>query len=173
MDIEQLIKERSGIRLDIGCGNNKQPGFVGLDIQPLPGVDIVWDINRHPWPIPDECVATAICSHLIEHIPPVAIRADGSTWFPFLEFMNEVWRVTKVGGQFAISCPHATSPGYYQDPTHCNQVSEDTFCYFTPEYENGRLWLFYKPLPWHIDNLFWNPAGNIEAVLRKMARVDL
>lgn len=164
--MDQLLERAGGIRLDIGCGANKQPGFVGMDVLALPGVDIVHDINIHPWPLPDECALVAMCSHLVEHIPPVAIGANG-TWFPFIAFMDEVWRVLKPEGQFAIVCPHGWSAGYLQDPTHCNAINENTWAYFCPEQADGMLYSFYKPKPWRIENLFWNQAANIEVVLRK------
>lgn len=166
---DSLILANGGARLDIGCGAAKQDGWLGMDIRPLPGVDIVWDINKHPWPIPDGSIRDALSSHLIEHIPPVAIDPTTGTWFPFVEFMNEVWRILKNGGTFAIACPHGYSPGFLQDPTHCNQVSEVTFAYFDPLEPNtgGMLYRIYKPKPWKIHMINWSPAGNIEAVLIK------
>ena len=98
-DVQGLLAESAGIRLDIGCGANKQDGFVGIDMQPLPGVDIIWDVNIHPWPLPDECALVAMCSHLVEHIPPCIVTAEGTRW-PFLEFMDEVWRLLKPNGEF-------------------------------------------------------------------------
>lgn len=163
-----LLAERAGIRLDIGGGQLPQPGFVNMDIRPLPGVDIVWDVNRHPWPLPDECVLTAVCSHLVEHIPPVAITPDG-TRFPFMEFMDEVWRIMKIGGEFALSLPHGSSEAFNQDPTHCNPCNETTWAYFDP-FENrahGQLWAIYKPKPWRIKYLTWSPAAYIEVILVK------
>ena len=165
-DIDALLRERGGIRLDIGCGANKQHGFVGLDIRPLPGVDIVHDINVHPWPLPDECCIMAFASHLVEHIPPVAIKADGGTWFPFVAFMDEVWRILKTEAQFAMALPHGSSQGFLQDPTHCNPCNEATWAYFDPENGSG-LWTIYKPRPWKITVLSWTPIGNIEVVVAK------
>lgn len=165
--IEELVRDASGIRLDIGCGEHKQPNFVGMDVQLLPGVDIVHDVNIHPWPLPDECAVVAMCSHLVEHIPTTAFRPDGHTWFPFVEFMDEVWRVLKVGGQFAVSCPHGWSPGQLQDPTHCHALNENTWSYFDPEAYDGILYSFYKPKPWKIENLFWDISSNMEVILRK------
>jgi len=69
-DIQSLLNQQSGIRLDIGCGANKNPGFVGMDIRPLPDVDIVQDVEEFPWPLPDESVLMAVCSHVVEHINP-------------------------------------------------------------------------------------------------------
>jgi predicted SAM-dependent methyltransferase len=165
--IDQLLAEHSGIRLDIGCGGNKQPNFVGMDVRALPGVDVVWDINRHPWPFPDESVLVAFASHLVEHIPPVAIGPDG-TWFPFMAFMDEVWRVLKPAGEFAMALPHGNSQGYLQDPSHVNSCNETTWAYFTPSHP---LWGIYRCKPWAIKHLSWSPAANIEVVMVKLAEV--
>lgn len=175
MDIDQLLKDKGGIKLDIACGANKQgPDWVGLDIQPLPGVDIIHDLNVHPWPLPDECALAALASHIVEHIPKVAISDSRGTWFPFVEFMNEVWRVLKPDGQFAISAPHGRSEGFLQDPTHSNPFNQTMFAYFDPLAFDGALYRFYRPKPWkvQVDNLnqptmFWDPSGNIEVVLVK------
>jgi hypothetical protein len=157
-----MLREKSGIRLDIGCGAGKQgPDWVGMDKQALPGVDIVHDWNVYPWPLPDECVLVAIASHVVEHVNP----ADGG----FLRWMDEVWRVLRYDGEFAIATPHGASSGYLQDPTHCNPCNEATWAYFDPLEPNsgGALYKFYRPRPWRIKFLSWNPAANIEVVLVK------
>jgi SAM-dependent methyltransferase len=161
MSIDELLKQEAGIRLDIGCGGHKNQGFVGMDVRSLPGVDIVHDVEVYPWPLPDECVIQAIASHLVEHIPPQR--------FGFVNFMNEVWRVLKVGGELAIATPHGYSPGYLQDPTHCNPCNEATWAYFDPEEADGILYNIYKPQPWKIKYLSWDPTMNIEVILKKRA----
>lgn len=162
-DIQELLAEKSGIRLDIGCGAAKQAGFVGMDMRSLDGVDIVHDVESYPWPLPDESVLCATASHLVEHIAPQR--------FGFINFMNEVWRVLKVGGEFAIATPHGYSPGYLQDPTHCNPCNEATWCYFDPfdTPTGGMLWRIYRPMPWKVKFLAWEPSANIEVVLIKRA----
>jgi len=159
-NIAELIATKSGILLDIGCGQNAQPGWTGMDIRELPGVDIVQDVESFPWPLPDECVKLAMASHLIEHINPHK--------FGFINFMNEVWRVLQVGSEFAMALPHGSSQGYLQDPTHCNPCNEATFDYFCPERESGLYWI-YKPKPWRVKVLNSNPAASIEVVLIKLA----
>ena len=42
-DLKEVVEKNSGILLDIGCGENKNKGFVGMDKRPLEGVDIVHD----------------------------------------------------------------------------------------------------------------------------------
>lgn len=155
--VERLIAEHSGIHLDIGCGANKQPGFVGMDIRDLPGVDIVWNWNWYPWPLPDESCMLVMASHVVEHVNP----ADGH----FIEWMNEVWRILKYNGELAISCPHGSSQGFLQDPTHCNSCNEVTWAYFTPE---NPLYTIYEPRPWKLKFLTFDPTTNIEVVLIKI-----
>lgn len=167
--IAEILEERQGIQLDIGCGEHKQPGYVGLDIQPLEGVDIVHDWLNIPWPLPDACVLRAIASHVIEHVPRVLYMEGGTRWM-FIDFMDEVWRVLHPEGQFALAFPYCISPGFYQDPTHVNPCNETTWLYFDPEtpIDNpGLFWNFYKPKPWKIMDMAWDPSGNMEVLLRK------
>ena len=83
--------------------------------------------------------------------------------------MNEVWRILKFDGQFAVSLPYGTSPGMLQDPTHVNFCNEHTWLYFDPleTRANGTLYPFYTPKPWKITNLFWDPVGNMEVLMVK------
>lgn len=179
---EKLLKEKSGIKLDLCCGANKHgPDWFGMDILDLPGVDLVWDIIVTPWPLPDECVNVAVASHVLEHIPKTqVIYKDGrlQTINPFLMVMNEMWRVMKPGGSFAVAVPHGASPGFMQDPTHTSQHNEMSWSYFDPLAHNGLFYNFYRPLPWRVKtdergeaNLYFSPAGNMEVVLEKR-RID-
>jgi hypothetical protein len=190
-DIDKLVKEKSGIRLDIGCGQNKQPGFVGIDYTAYPGVDIVWNVEQFPWPLKDESVLAAVSSHLVEHLNP---HSDDARLAPlirlllkkklitqkeiteyigeispgpiFMRFMDEVWRVLKYDGEFGIGCPYATSHGMHQDPTHVNFINETTWAYFDPLHES-RLYTIYKPKPWKIKFSAHQRNGNMEVVLIK------
>lgn len=163
MDIVKLLEEKQGIRLDIGGGNNPNPGFVNIDILPLPKVDIVWDLETFPWPLPDDSCLTVTASHVLEHINP----HKGV----FIAVMNEIWRVLKPGAQFAFVVPHGESPGFIQDPTHCNPMNETTMHYFDPDPEHKTmgmaLYQFYRPKPWKIIMQAVNPMGNLEVLLEK------
>lgn len=146
------------LKCDLGCGANKHPSFFGLDVRPLPGVDLVQDLEEFPWALPDNCADLVVASHLVEHINPAK--------FGFINFMNEVWRILKPDGEFAFVTPYAGSPGYWQDPTHLNPVSHRTLWYFDPLHES-RYFTIYTPKPWKIKSSNHNPVGNLEAVLIK------
>ena len=152
------MKKLKGIRLDIGCGENKiSPAYTGMDRRPLEGVEIVHDLEVFPWPLDDGACLDVVASHVIEHIKP---------WI-FIDFMNEVWRVLKTGGKFALAAPYGVGFLYVQDPTHCNPSNEATWQYFDPKFP---LYDIYKPKPWSIDYGFpvWQVSGNIEVLMTKI-----
>lgn len=157
-DIRSTVERAAGIRLDIGCGAGKHgETWVGIDFQALPGVDIVHDLTVFPWPLESDSVLTAVASHVVEHIPPANLG--------FVKFMDEVWRVMKMGGEFAIVTPHGYSPGYLQDPTHCNPCNENTWLYFAKDHPYRS---FYNCKPWAIKYLAFDYTANIDLVLVKV-----
>jgi len=194
-DIEKLLHPESGIvKLDIGCGQSKNKGFIGMDYTAYKGVDIVHDVEQFPWPLPDSCINLAVASHLVEHlnthsgdsrIAPlinlllaknVITQEDVKEYIGeinpgprFMRFMDEVWRILKPEGEFAMAFPYAGSPGFYQDPTHINNINEITWMYFDPEEPrlHGDLYTFYRPKPWKIKMSAYAKGGNMEVVLIK------
>ena len=152
----EVLKEKGGILLDVGSGTTRRKGFVHMDIRPLDGIDIVWDFEKFPWPLPDESCITVTANHVVEHIKP---------WV-FIDWMNEIWRITKADGQLAISMPYGVGPRFLQDPTHCNACNETTWQYFDPRFP---LWQVYEPKPWHIDPAFpiYRVHGDMEVVMTK------
>jgi hypothetical protein len=154
---QNLFKSKSGIRLDLGCSDHKQKGFVGLDIRKCNGVDIVWDVTKFPYPIPKDTCNLILMSHLWEHIEP-KYRVT---------VMDELWRISRDTGQLMISCPYAGSFGASQDPTHYPCPNEATFTYFDPDYPLFRV---YYPKPWKLVRNNYQMNGNLEVILE--ARKD-
>jgi len=191
--IAEILKDKDqGCKLDIGCGANKQPGgFVGIDARPLDGVDIVWNLEKFPWPLPDESVSFATAAHILEHITPSAPDArlvglidlllkkkvvkesevkecigEYDCGPIFLRMMDEIWRIMKPQGQLVISTPHGENKGYAQDPTHVNMIVPATMAYFDP-LVGTPLYAVYEPAPWKIVKLYYDLNGNIECALEK------
>jgi len=154
------FKFPKGILLDIEPQDRKEPNFIGIASKKYPGVDIVHDLEKFPYPIEKESCLTIKCAHVIEHIKP---------WKTFA-FMDEMWRMLVPNGQLAISGPYAGSPGYFQDPSHCTMITERTWQHFDPRYP---LYQKYNPKPWTIEFSAYKPDGNIEAIMRKLIPIDM
>lgn len=105
-------------RLDIACGQNKTPGFFGVDIAKTKEVDVVWDLEKFPWPFPDNSVDEVACNHYIEHTKDL------------IAFMNELYRIMVPGATAMIRAPYYNSVRAWQDPTHTRVISEATFLYY-------------------------------------------
>jgi len=154
--LRSLLTAKSGILLDIGCGQFKQTGFVGMDRRKIPGVDIVHDLEVFPYPLPDESCLTIVGSHIVEHLKP---------WL-MIQFMDELWRITKPNGQLYLSHPYSVNEYFVQDPTHCNPCNEATWQYFD---HTCPLYEIYQPKPWKLDpGPVWQCTGTMEVMFRKV-----
>jgi hypothetical protein len=84
-------------KLDLGCGSNKQPGTLGLDMFNQPGVDYVIDLQQEKLPFPNRSVDYVFSAHFLEHLTPPApipifqeinrVAIDGAHlefWTPFM-----------------------------------------------------------------------------------------
>ena len=107
------------LKLNLGCGPSVMAGFVNVDIVPLPGTDLVADLDQ-PWPWPDGTVGEIIASHLFEHVND-----------PLL-FMAEAWRVLADDGILDIRVPYYRHIFAFTDPTHKRFCTELTFDYWVP-----------------------------------------
>src|SRR3989338_7671002 len=60
-----LTNTVSELKLDLGCGSLKRPGFIGIDLSSK--ADLQWDIN---WGIPfnDNSVTEIRSDHFFEHL---------------------------------------------------------------------------------------------------------
>lgn len=112
----------SPLKLDLGCGNRKQLGFIGVDKIQTPSVDIVMDLEQFPWDFKDESVDEIYCQHYVEHTSDL------------IKFIDEIYRILKTGKQAIIVAPYYSSMRAWQDPTHKRAISEATFLYFNKEW---------------------------------------
>lgn len=129
------------IRLDIGCGKNKKPGHIGLDIRAFDGVDVVLNVGREKWPYEDGAVTEVHASHFVEHLDA----------FERIHFVNECYRVLIPDGKATIITPHWSSGRAYGDLTHqWPPVAEMWYYYLDPKWRE-----INAP---HTD-IRWNPNG--------------
>jgi predicted SAM-dependent methyltransferase len=90
------------VKLDLGCGQNKIDGFVGLDCNDH-GQEILWDANQGI-PLPDDSVEALHASHFLEHLK----------WEELPNLFAEIVRVCKDGAYLTFIAPHAdTKEAFY------------------------------------------------------------
>ncbi len=109
----------TGPVLDLGCGPNKVPGAIGLDVAPLPGVDVIHDLAEVPYPFEANTFAEVHLYHVLEHV------------IEPLKILDEVWRICVPGAVLYIKLPHFSSFHAWADPTHKRAFSYRTFDYLT------------------------------------------
>lgn len=110
------------MKIDLGCGRRKKPGFFGIDCQALEGVDLVCDCNDII-PLEDNVADEVNASDFLEHI-----NNDKR-----IHIMSEIWRILKPGGIFISSTPSTDGRGAFQDPTHYAFWNQNSFYYYTDD----------------------------------------
>jgi len=112
--------------LNLGCGELAKKGWINLDIDKAPNVDVVWDLNKRPYPFEDNSIDEIYSSCVLEHLKNLGI------------FAEECFRILKPGGKIRIKCDYA---GYI-------------FLYILKRMEHNRLLQRnYKYTSWHKKNI--------------------
>lgn len=108
--------------------------YVNLDFLKQPGVDVVHDINKFPWPFKENTFEEVHASHILEHVDDL------------IKTMEEIHRICKPRAKITIRAPHFSSGVYYRDPTHKRPFSYFTFDYFsnTRDYYSRKEGGLYK-----------------------------
>lgn len=123
--------------LDLGCGNNKNPGSIGADISKDSKADVVCDLNRYPLPFKSDSFDQVISKQVFEHLEDVE------------KLMSEIYRITKNKARISVYVPHFSHPDAFRDPTHIHFFSYFSFGYFTgdplyPKYTDARYKIVKK-----------------------------
>lgn len=115
--------------LNLGCGRQKRSDCLNVDV--LPGVepDLVWDLDRRPYPLPRNHFRHIYALDVVEHLEDVR------------GFVEEAYELLAPEGILEITTPHFSCANSFTDPTHRHHLGYFSFDYFT---EDG-VWNFYSP----------------------------
>ena len=111
------------MKLNLGCGSDKRPGYVNADVSPECNPDKVVDLESFPWPFDDSCANEIVLSHVLEHL--------GAIPSVFLGVMKELYRVCKHQALLHIIVPHPRHDEFLYDPTHVRAILPETFQLFS------------------------------------------
>ncbi len=120
--------------LNLGAGTDIHPDAVNVDKRNLPGIQVVQDLDAHPWAIAGQ-YDTILALDIFEHLEDVPAA------------MDECWRLLAPDGTLVIRGPTSNSPNLWVDVTHQRAFTPHSFDHFDPETELGRKY-HYGSHPW-------------------------
>jgi predicted SAM-dependent methyltransferase len=138
-EVSGLIDPRTTPTLDVGCGNNKIPGAVGIDLVAGPQIDIVHDLDDTPWPLESNTFQLIRLWSVIEHLRNLVAT------------MEEVHRVARPGAMVLIGTPHFSSANAYTDPTHIHFLSGRFLDYFIEGTDLASHYGFYSKVRFRLE----------------------
>ncbi len=105
------------IKINLGSGLNKLPGYINIDIRPEVKPDLVCDVEKG-LPYDDDSVDEVRAYDFLEHITET------------VAVIEDIYRVLKPGGKLSISVPSTDGRGAFQDPTHRSFWNINSWLYF-------------------------------------------
>lgn len=93
------------LRLNLGSGRKKLPGFLSVDDNANSGqVDVVHNLESLPWPFEESSVGEVVMDHALEHLEDT------------IGVIQELYRICAHGAMIRIMVPHFscnwTHPGH-------------------------------------------------------------
>ncbi len=114
--------------LDLGCGNKKRPGAIGIDFNNRTAADVIHNLNSFPYPFEDSSFDEIYLDNTLEHLDDV------------IRVMEEVYRICKPGGLVKVIVPYFRSLYACIDPTHQHFFTVNSFAYFDPDHAFSTLY---------------------------------
>lgn len=98
------------MKLNLGCGNKRKEGFLGVDKFRSEASDIAADLEER-LPFEESSINEIWMDNLIEHIRDIP------------NLMKEIHRICINGAKVTIFTPHFSSLASWRDPTHFHHLS--------------------------------------------------
>jgi SAM-dependent methyltransferase len=109
-------------RLNLGCGRQRRADCWNVDARAEVAPDLVWDLDRRPYPLPRGHFEHVYALDVVEHLASVR------------DFLEEVHEILAPGGIVELTTPHYSSANSFTDPTHRQHLGYFSFDYFTAEH---------------------------------------
>jgi len=128
-----------GVRLMIGAGGESKKNWLRHDRVSREGIDLAFDLNQHPWPIPDNVCLEIEALGVVEQLNSL------------IEFMDECWRILRREGRLHLVLPDYRSPETWIDPANKRGYHIRSFDYFDPTTDYWKKWgQYYTKFYWHV-----------------------
>ena len=105
------------VQIDLGCGNAKKEGYIGLDYVEMEQVDHVLDLTQDRYPFEDRSVDAVFSAHFLEHIEEPN------------HVFSEIGRIAKDGARIEFWTPYAfTNEAFLYG--HLHFLTEEMWMHF-------------------------------------------
>lgn len=156
---KEIVESRKKMKVNLGCGKDYRNGFVNVDKESCG--DVLYDLNKLPYPFDNEGVDEFLAYHVIEHLE-----------LPFKDFLDEIRRCLKVKGTLIIKVPIGFMALGVNHKQHFN-ISNFSNVYMDSEMSNmfegwivierkflfmkcGKVWFFNRMVEWIINKIRWD-----------------
>lgn len=126
------------MKLHLGCGYKKLPGYINCDISPEIKPDKIVDLEKK-LPFEDNSVEEIIIEHCLEHIKDI------------MGIMKEFYRICKKGALIKIKVPYFSHESAFSTMTHVRFFTYTSFDFFD------------KTNPCHYDSV-----GNFKTIRKRL-----
>ncbi|MFH1500746.1 MAG: methyltransferase domain-containing protein [archaeon] len=109
------MNAKTATKLNLGCGTDIKAGYLNVDFIKSPGVDLVRDLNKIPYPFKENQFKVIILRNILEHLDN-----------PFL-VIKEIHRISKPNAQIFLRVPHFSSNNVWGDLQHKRGFNTETF----------------------------------------------
>lgn len=119
------------MKINLGSGYKRYPGFLNVDHDPLTEPDFLADLENLSLPIEESSVDYVIAHHVLEHIGP-----------GFFSLMQELYRICENNAILEIKVPHHRSEIFFSDPSHVRPITLDTMHLFSKKFNKEHIELY-------------------------------
>jgi SAM-dependent methyltransferase len=102
-------------KVNLGCGPDIKEGYLNVDFEKNPGVNLIYDLNKIPYPFKDNNFQEILMINVLEHLND-----------PYL-VMKEIHRISEPRARIFIRTPHFSSNNAWGDLQHKRGFNSETF----------------------------------------------
>jgi SAM-dependent methyltransferase len=142
----------SPVQVDLGCGNAKQEGYIGLDYVEMDQVDHVLDLTRDRYPFDDRSVDAVFSAHFLEHIEEPN------------HVFSEIGRIAKDGARIEFWTPYAfTNEAFLYG--HLHFLTEEMWMHFC--YSHRDVFLGMLGGRWQLNRIVYVIPPDVSAEIEE------
>jgi len=124
-----LLGAGNSPKLKYGVGLEPVPTeVVTLDMDAATKPDILWDLEKRPWPAKPNSFDQIHAYEVLEHL------GRQGDWRGFFDDFAQIYRLLKPGGYLVFTCPLPESVWAWGDPGHTRIISLESISFLDQDH---------------------------------------